>query len=123
MQFDSGRGGGCCFRVVVTRTQLIWLVNERNQGRTISTCTMKTGMNRKTASKYLSRDNVLQQRRVPHTWKTRKAVGRDLVEGAGDAPELEAQALYKHLMPGGAGATPEEKHLRTFQRRVRDWRL
>ena len=37
----------------------------------------------------------------------------------GDAPELEAKALCEHLMPGGV----QEKHLRTFQRRVRDWRL
>ena len=40
-----------------------------------------------------------------------------------DAPELEAKALSEHLMPGGPGGEVEEKHLRTFQRRVRDWRL
>ncbi len=113
-------------RVVVTRTQLTKLVNERNQGRTISMCAMKAGMNRKTAGKYLSQDKVLEQRRVPHTWKTRKDPLAEIwpraLEMLRDAPELEAKALFEHLMPGGAGAV-EEKHLRTFQRRVRDWRL
>jgi transposase len=112
--------------VVVTRTQLTKLVIERNQGRTISMCAMKAGMSRKTAGKYLNQDNVLEPRRVPHTWKTRKdplaEIWPKAQEMLRDAPELEAKALFEHLMPGGAGAAPE-KHLRTFQRRVRDWRL
>ena len=112
--------------VVVTRTQLTKLVIERNQGRTIGMCAMKAGMSRKTAGKYLSQDNVLEQRRVSHHWKTRKdplaAIWPKAQEMLRDAPELEAKALFEHLMPGGAGAV-EEKHLRTFQRRVRDWRL
>lgn len=89
-------------------------------------CAMKAGMSRKTAGKYLSQDNVLEQRRVSHHWKTRKdplaAIWPKAQEMLRDAPELEAKALFEHLMPGGAGAV-EEKHLRTFQRRVRDWRL
>ena len=127
MLFDSGRGGGCCFRVVVTRTQLARLVIERNQGRTIGMCAMKAGMSRKTAGKYLSQDNVLEQRRVPHTWKTRKdpltEIWPKAQEMLQDAPELEAKALFEHLMAGVPPAKVEEKHLRTFQRRVRDWRL
>jgi len=112
---------------VVTRTQLTKLIIERNQGRTISMCAMKAGMSRKTAGKYLNQDNILEQRRVPHTWKTRKdplaEIWPKAQEMLQDAPELEAKALFEHLMAGGAGAAPEEKHLRTFQRRVRDWRL
>jgi len=136
MLFDAGRGGGCCFRVVVSRTQLIKLVNERNQGRTIGMCAMKAGMSRKTAGKYLSQDNVLEVRRVPHTWKTRKdplvEIWPKALAMLQDAPELEAKALFEYLVPaavpGGASGEGgldglEEKHLRTFQRRVRDWRL
>lgn len=112
--------------VVVTRTQLTKLVSERNQGKTISMCAMKAGVSRKTAGKYLSQDNVLEQRRVPHTWRTRPDPVQEIWPKAlamlRDASELEAKALFEHLMPGGAGAV-EEKHLRTFQRRVRDWRL
>ena len=83
-------------------------------------------MSRKTAGKYLSQENVLEVRRVPHTWKTRKDPLAEIwpraQEMLGDAPELEAKALFEHLMPGGPGEV-EETHLRTFQRRVRDWRL
>ncbi len=111
--------------VVVTRTQLTKLVNERNQGKTISMCAMKSGMSRKTAGKYLSQDKVMEQRRVPHTWKTRKdplaEIWPKAQEMLQDAPELEAKALFEHLMPGGPGEV-DEKHLRTFQRRVRNWR-
>lgn len=99
-------------------------------------CAMKAGMSRKTAGKYLSQDNILEQRRVPHTWKTRKdplaEIWPKALEMLRDAPELEAKALFEYLVPaavpggpsgeGGPGGL-QEKHLRTFQRRVRDWRL
>jgi transposase len=131
MLFDAGRGGGCCFRIVVTRTQLTRLVIERNQGKTISMCAMKSGMSRKTAGKYLSGRNGPEPRRVPRIWKTRKDPLAEIWPRAllmlRDAPELEAKALFEYLVPaavaGGAPGEVEEKQLRTFQRRVRDWRL
>lgn len=99
-------------------------------------CAMKAGMNRKTAGKYLSQDNVLEPQRVPHTWKTRKDPLQEIWPKAllmlQDAPELEAKALFEYLVPAAvAGGPPdkdgsgglEEKHLRTFQRRVKEWRL
>ena len=99
-------------------------------------CAMKTGMNRKTAGKYLSQDNVLEQRRVPHNWKTRKDPLEEIWPQAllmlQDAPELEAKALFEYLVPAAVAGGPPghggpgelaEKHLRTFQRRVKDWRL
>ena len=99
-------------------------------------CAMKAGMNRKTAGKYLSQDNVLEQRRVPHTWKTRKdplqVIWPKALLMLQDAPELEAKALFEYLVPAAVVGGPpgkdapgglEEKHLRTFQRRVKDWRL
>jgi transposase len=141
MLFDAGRGGGCCFRVVVTRTQLTRLVIERNQGKTISMCAMKSGMSRKTAGKYLSQEHGPEPQRGPRIWKTRKDPLAEIWPRAllmlRDAPELEAKALFEYLVPaavagaapgecgsgGGGPAEVEEKQLRTFQRRVRDWRL
>jgi transposase len=81
---------------------------------------------RNTARNYLRQDDVMEQRQVPHTWRTRP----DPLEGIwpqallmlGQAPELEAKALFEHLAqchPGGVKAGL----LRTFQRRVRSWRL
>ena len=89
-------------------------------------CAMKAGMSRKSAGKYLKQENPLEQRQVAHTWRTRKdpleAIWPTAQEMLRDAPELEAKALFEHLMPAGEGQT-NEKHLRTFQRRVRKWRL
>jgi len=87
---------------------------------------MKAGMTRKTAGKYLRQDNVMEQRQVPHTWRTREDPLREMwpkaLEMLGEAPELEAKALFEHLMPKSSGEI-QEKHLRTFQRRVKSWRL
>ena len=87
---------------------------------------MKAGMNRKTAGKYLNQDNPMEQRQVPHTWRTRedplKEIWPKALEMLRNAPELEAKALFEHLLPKVVGVL-EEKHLRTFQRRVKSWRL
>lgn len=87
---------------------------------------MKAGMTRKTAGKYLSQDNVMGQRQAAHTWRTREDPLKEMwpkaLEMLREAPELEAKALFDHLMPKGSGKI-KEKHLRTFQRRVKSWRL
>ncbi len=87
---------------------------------------MKAGMTRKTAGKYLNQDNPMEQRQMPHTWRTRedplKEIWPKALEMLGNAPELEAKALFEHLLPKVVGVL-EEKHLRTFQRRVKSWRL
>ncbi len=112
--------------VVVKRTQLTKLVYERNQGATISMSAIKAGMSRGTARNYLQQDDVMEQRQVPHTWRTRP----DPLEGVwpqaqamlAQAPALEAKALFEHLaqsQPGGVKAGL----LRTFQRRVKLWRV
>ncbi len=112
--------------VVVTRTQLTKLFIERNQGKTISMSAMKAGMSRKTAGKYLRQDNVIEQRQVAHTWRTRKdpleEIWPEALTMLRDAPELEAKALFEHLALK-SGDEVNANLLRTFQRRVRSWRL
>jgi len=126
MLFDTGWGGGCCSGVVVKRTQLTKLVHERNQGANISMSAMKAGMSRNTGRKYLRQDNVLEQRQVPHTWRTRadplEAVWPQALLMLCQAPELEAKALFEHLAQSHAGEI-KPGLLRTFQRRVLSWRL
>jgi len=87
---------------------------------------MKAGMSRNTARKHLRQSNPLEQRPQPHTWRTREdpleAIWPRALEMLRTAPELEAGALFTHLL----AAHPDrvsEKHRRTFQRRVRQWRL
>ncbi len=87
---------------------------------------MKAGMSRKTAGKYLRQDNVMEQRQVAHTWRTRKDPLEEIWPQAlamlRDAPELEAKALFGHLAEG-RGDEIKPGLLRTFQRRVKTWRL
>lgn len=112
--------------VVVKRTQLTKLVYERNQGVNISMSAIKAGMSRTTARKYLRQDNVMEQRQVPHTWRTRKDPLEEVWPKAqvmlSEAPELEAKALFEYLAQSQPGGVKDEL-LRTFQRRVRAWRL
>ena len=87
---------------------------------------IKAGMSRTTARNYLRQDDVMEQRQAPHSWRTRadplEAVWPQALAMLREAPELEAKALFEYLaqtVPGGAKAGL----LRTFQRRVRQWRL
>jgi len=87
---------------------------------------MKAGMSRNTARKYLRQNDVMEQRPVPHTWRTRQdpleGVWPRALEMLRQAPELEAKALFEYLAESSAGAI-KPGLLRTFQRRVRRWRL
>jgi transposase len=111
---------------VVTRAQLTKLVSERNQGKSIIMCAQKAGMSPNTARKYFRQDNVTDQKKTPHTWRTRadplEAIWPEAVRMLRDAPELEAKALFEHLSQRHPGTVKSEV-LRTFQRRVRKWRL
>lgn len=111
---------------MVTRCQLNQLVRERNQRVSITMSSMKAGMTRNTARKYLRQSDPTEQVREPHTWRTRS----DPLDGIwghaetmlGKAPELEAKALFEHLS-GQQQEVMDAGQLRTFQRRVRQWRL
>lgn len=89
-------------------------------------CAMKAGVSRNTARKYLNQADPCKQEKQPHDWRTRE----DPVEAIWGkakamleiAPELEAKSLMEHLGEQVDGGI-DEKLLRTFQRRVRQWRL
>jgi len=87
---------------------------------------MKSGMDRKTARKYLKNPERLSQPRPVRDWRTRVDMLAEIWLEAEPrlraAPELEAKALFEHLLM----IRPEQvriEQLRTFQRRVREWRL
>lgn len=87
---------------------------------------MKAGVSRNTARKYLRQADPSKQEKQPHDWRTREdpletvwSAARGMLE---TAPELEAKALLEHLSERTGGGI-EGKVLRTFQRRVRQWRL
>jgi len=87
---------------------------------------MKAGMSRNTARKYLRQTNITEQQPVPRTWRTRTdplgAIWSSALSMLREAPELEAKALFEHLAVGHKGEISPGL-LRTFQRRVKAWRL
>jgi len=86
---------------------------------------LRSGMDRKTASKYLASGQLPSASKTPRTWLTHEdAFAEDwalMAEMLRDAPGLEAKALFEHLCelrPGRYSAG----QLRSFQRRVKRWR-
>ena len=114
-------------RCVVTRCQLNKLVYERNRRVSITMSAMKAGMSRNTARKYLRQADPSEQKQVPHTWRTRQDPLERIWEQAEQmlkgAPELEAKALFEYLQENNQEAGVEPGQLRSFQRRVKQWRI
>lgn len=88
---------------------------------------IKAGMSRTTGRKYLCQEDVMEQESAAHTWRTRgdplAAIWPRALEMLREAPDLEAKALFEHLSAPRPGETVGGKQLRTFQRRVKAWRL
>lgn len=91
----------------------------------IGMASMRAGMDRKTGRKYIASGKLPSEVPMKRNWKTRKdpfdidwlLISTKLE----DAPELEAKALFEWLMVNSEiGYDPGQ--LRTFQRRVLDWR-
>ncbi len=86
---------------------------------------MKADVHPQTARKYIGAGKPPEQLQAPHTWRTRPDPLEQVWESAQqmlrDAPELEAKTLFEHFLAQPDNGL-EERHLRTFQRRVRQWR-
>lgn len=129
----------------VTDGQVRKLMEELSKEDNLSKASMKAGMNRKTGRKYRKAGKLPSQlkQELGRQWRTRKdpfeADWPEIELRLGDAPELEAKALFEHLMTSNhekaaeLGAKGREDaaakipqydpgHLRTFQRRVKRWR-
>lgn len=111
---------------MINRRQINQLVLERNRRVSIKLSAIKAGVSRNTARKYLRQIDPSKQEKPGHDWRTRKdpldgiwSAAQGMLESA---PELQAKALLEHLSERSAGVV-DEKVLRTFQRRVRQWRL
>lgn len=88
---------------------------------------MKADLDRKTAAKYLTQNcQSPEELQAKHTWRTREDPLAGIWEKAEsmllEAPELESKALFEHLLLGEED-TGKASQLRTFQRRVKQWRL
>jgi len=108
-----------------TDAQVRKLMEEMSRRGRVGMASMKAGMDRKTGRKYLKSGKLPSELRQPHTWRTRadpfELDWPDLVKRLEEAPELEAKSLFEHLM-GCKPGQYQEGQLRTFQRKVREWR-
>ena len=112
-------------RKMITEKQCRVLRKEYARTQNMSVSAMKAGVDRKTARKYLNNQQTPAEQRQAHDWRTRpdplEKVWSQAEAMLAEAPELEAKALFEHLMEV-PGSELKEAHLRTFQRRVQRWR-
>lgn len=102
------------------------LMNEYERTGNVTKSAQLADMSRPTARKYLEAQKAPAALQARHTWRTRPdplaALWPEAEGRLKEAPELEAKALFEHLQERH-GEALAEKHLRTFQRRVRQWRM
>jgi hypothetical protein len=111
--------------VTATNAQVRKVMEEISRSGKVGLAAMKAGLDHKTAQKYAQAGKLPSEMPVRRDWRTRsdpfEADWPDMARRLEDAPELDAKTLFEWLL--------EEKpdrydpgQLRTFQRRVRDWR-
>jgi transposase len=109
----------------VTDQQVIKLRQETSMGQEIGRAALRAGMHRNTATKYLATTELPSERVQPRRWRTREDPLEEIWPAAlvvlEDAPEVEAKALFEHVTAGKEGSN-DAGQLRTFQRRVKEWR-
>lgn len=86
---------------------------------------LRAGMHRNTARRYVSAGHLPSELKVPRSWRTRPdpfaADWEEIAVRLSEAPELEALTLFEDLLRRWPGRY-QEGQLRTFQRRVKQWR-
>jgi hypothetical protein len=91
----------------------------------LSKSALRADMDPKTARKYLKARKLPSEMKKEHTWRTRPDPFEEdwdrCAEILEDAPDLEAIFLFEWLCEQTPGMY-QEGQLRTFQRRVGDWR-
>ncbi len=110
---------------MITRQQRTRVVIEFNKNSNISMSALKSGMHRKTAAKYLKYKDPHNPPKVIHDWRTRKdkfaEIWPEVETMLKNASELQGKTLFEHFQE----KYPDQfsnGQLRTFQRRVRQWR-
>lgn len=100
-------------------------MDEMSKHGRVGVAALRAGLHRNTGRRYLKTGKLPSELKQPRTWRTRQdPFAEDWEEIAGrlaEAPELEARALFEDLVRRRQGQY-EEGQLRTFQRRVKQWR-
>lgn len=111
--------------MLITDRQYQRLMKEYNASGVLTHAAMKADVDPKTARRYIRAGKGPQELKAKHTWRTRadplQAIWPEAVRMLEEAPELEAKLLFEHLLAERPGAA-SGRALRTFQRRVTQWR-
>lgn len=111
--------------MITTDAQVRKLMEELRKHGKVGLAALRSGMSRNTAGKYKKLGRLPSELEKQRTWRTRndpfEEDWEEMAERLKDASELEAKALFEHLMEEKPGKY-EPGHLRTFQRRVKRWR-
>lgn len=88
--------------MTVSNAQVRKLMEEASKHGQVGLAALRAGVDRKTAAKYLKEGKYPSELRKERTWRTRQdPFEQDWPEIAArlvDAPELEAKALFEHLL-------------------------
>ena len=110
---------------MVTDNQVRILMKLINQSKTLKTASAKAGMGEKTARKYRRLGQLPSQCKVIHDWLTHEDIFKDdwpwVEEFLNNNLGLEAKTLFEALQHEHPGKY-QDYQLRTFQRRVKQWR-
>jgi transposase len=100
-------------------------MEEISKNGKIGQAAMKADLDRKTARKYVQAGKLPLEMPLQRDWRTRSDPFEedwpDMAKRLKDAPGLDAKTLFEWLLEKKAGRY-DPGQLRTFQRRVRDWR-
>jgi hypothetical protein len=112
--------------MTATDAQVRLLMKERNKGKTQEQAAAKANLrSRKTVAKYEKSGKLPSEIQDPRDYRTRpdafSAVWDEVAAMLDNAPSLEAKTLFEWLEEQYPGQY-QENQIRTFQRRVRQWR-
>jgi hypothetical protein len=110
---------------MITQQQYRRLMSEYNKTGSIIDSAMKADIDRHTARKYIQAGKPPAELQNKHDWRTRPdplaKIWDEAVRMLAAAPELESKSLFEHFL-ARPGSGLDGSHLRTFFRRVRQWR-
>ena len=111
--------------MLITDQQYRRLMNDYNDSGVLAHAAMKADIDPKTARRYIRAGRGPQELKAAHTWRTRQdpveAIWPEAQRWLEQTPELEAKMLFEHLL-AEPGSRVDGRALRTFQRRVTQWR-
>jgi transposase InsO family protein len=100
-------------------------MDEMSKHGRVGVAALRAGMHRNTARRYVELGKLPSELSEPRSWRTRPDPFAEdwpgIVARLEEAPELEAKALFEHLMSERSGRY-QEGQLRTLQRRIQQWR-